>query len=191
MTFARYWQACNYLEDCLSTEKTKAKLTLPMSSGLTRSCMASLSPCGTISRIGASVAEVVAQLHAVGVAADDVLLVHSSFRAVRPIEQGPAGLIEALNRSIGPRGTLVMPSWTGDDDRPFDPAATPASPDLGVVADTFGRLPLVRRWSRTVVNGAIPLPPSSAGRPLFHHPRSCQAKVNEALTTFRLFFAPA
>jgi aminoglycoside N3'-acetyltransferase len=92
-----------------------------------------------------SVAEVVTQLDALGVAVGDVLLVHSSFRAVRPVEQGPAGLIEALSQSIGPGGTLVMPSWTGDDDRPFAPATTPASPDLGIVADTFWRLPLVRR----------------------------------------------
>ena len=39
--------------------------------------------------------------------------------------KGPAGLIEALSRSIGPRGTLVMPSWTGDDDRPFGSRGDP------------------------------------------------------------------
>lgn len=93
----------------------------------------------------ASVAELVAQLHALGVAAGDVLLVHSSFRAVRPVTRGPAGLIEALGRSIGPAGTLVMPSWTGDEDRAFEPASTRAAPDLGIVADTFWRLPLVHR----------------------------------------------
>jgi aminoglycoside N3'-acetyltransferase len=63
-----------------------------------------------------------------------VLLVHTSSRAVRPVEGGPAGLIDALRDALGPTGTLVMPAWTGDDDHPLDPAATPASPDLGVVA---------------------------------------------------------
>ena len=89
--------------------------------------------------------EIVDQLRSLGVKAGGVLLVHTSFRAVRPIEGGPLGLIEALRDALGPDGTLVMPSWTGDDDAPFDPAATPASPDLGIVADTFWRLPGVLR----------------------------------------------
>lgn len=92
-----------------------------------------------------SIDEVVAQLRILGVETGDVLLVHTSFRAVRPVERGPAGLIDALGLAIGPRGTLVMPAWTGDNDRPFDPVTTPASPDLGVVADTFRQLPGVER----------------------------------------------
>src|SRR5512147_115298 len=84
--------------------------------------------------------EVANQLSALGVKKDGVLLVHTSFRAVRPIEGGPVGLIEALRSALGPDGTLVMPSWAGNDDEPFDPARTPASPDLGVVSDTFWRL---------------------------------------------------
>ncbi len=92
-----------------------------------------------------SIAEIRRQLHALGVRPGCVLLVHTSFRAVRPVERGPEGLIEALTRSIGPEGTLVMPSWTGDDDQPFDPATTPAATDLGIVADTFWRLPGVER----------------------------------------------
>ena len=61
-------------------------------------------------------AEVTAQLHALGVERGDVLLVHTSFRNVRPVEGGPLGLIDALRDAIGPGGTLVMPSWTGRDD---------------------------------------------------------------------------
>ena len=57
--------------------------------------------------------EIVEQLRRLGVGAGDVLLVHTSFRAVRPVEGGPAGLIDALQRSIESTGTLVMPSWTG------------------------------------------------------------------------------
>jgi aminoglycoside N3'-acetyltransferase len=40
--------------------------------------------------------------------------------------------------AIGSSSTLVMPSWTGDDDEPFDLAITPASTDLGVAADANG-----------------------------------------------------
>ncbi len=98
-----------------------------------------------MSRDEVSILEIVAQLNALGVHKGDVLLVHTSFRATRPIERGPAGLIEALVHALGSEGTLVMPSWTGDDDQPFDPATTPAAPNLGIVADIFWRLPSARR----------------------------------------------
>lgn len=80
------------------------------------------------------------QLCSLGVRTGGVLLVHVSYRAVRPVEGGPKGLIEALREVLGPDGTLVMPSWGGDDDRPFESATTPAARDLGVVADSFWRL---------------------------------------------------
>lgn len=125
-------------------------------------------------------AEVTAQLHALGVGRGDVLLVHTSFRSVRPIDGGPLGLIEALRDAIGPGGTLVMPSWTGCDDEPFDPRGTPAAPDLGVVADTFWRQPGVLRsehpfacaaagrHAKQIVTGPLPLPPHGPHSPVGH-----------------------
>src|SRR5262245_31301885 len=89
--------------------------------------------------------ELTDQLRSLGVRQGSVLLVHTSFRAVRPVEGGPLGLIETLHGAVGPSGTLVMPSWTGEDDQPFDPDSTRASADLGVVADAFWRLPGVLR----------------------------------------------
>jgi aminoglycoside 3-N-acetyltransferase-4 len=124
--------------------------------------------------------EVAGQLGALGVQKGGVLLVHTSFRAVRPIEGGPTGLIEALRAALGPEGTLVMPSWTGSDEEPFDPATTPASPDLGVVADTFWRLPGVVRsphlfafaaagpQAERVTSGPLPLPPHIPESPVGH-----------------------
>ena len=53
------------------------------------------------------------------------------------------GAIAALREALGPAGTLVMPGMTEDDD-PFDPRQTPC-PGLGVVADTFWRMPGVLR----------------------------------------------
>lgn len=122
--------------------------------------------------------EVADQLRALGVERGGVLLVHSSFRAVRPVEGGPAGLIGALRDALGPDGTLVMPSWTGDDETPFDPAATRASEDLGVVADTFWRMPGVVRSDHPFAFAAagpraaevtadpLPLPPHVAESPV-------------------------
>ena len=123
-------------------------------------------------------AELARQLRTLGVEEGGVLLVHTSFRAVRPIEGGPAGLIAALRAVLGPDGTLVMPSWTGDDERPFQPATTPAAADLGVVADTFWRLPGVVRsdhpfafaavgpQAARVTSDALSLPPHRSDSPI-------------------------
>jgi aminoglycoside N3'-acetyltransferase len=123
-------------------------------------------------------AELVDDLRALGVQSGGVLLVHTSFRAVRPVEGGPSGLIAALRAALGPDGTLVMPSWTGGDDEPFDPERTPAAHDLGVVADTFWRLPGVRRSSHLfafaaagpaaerIVADPLPLPPHIPASPV-------------------------
>jgi aminoglycoside N3'-acetyltransferase len=122
--------------------------------------------------------EVVDQLRALGVEEGGVLLVHTSFRAVRPVAGGPRGLIDALRAALGPGGTLVMPSWTGDDDTPFDPAATAASADLGVVADTFWRMPGAARSDHPFAFAALgpraaeitadplPLPPHVPASPV-------------------------
>jgi aminoglycoside N3'-acetyltransferase len=88
--------------------------------------------------------ELIGQLHQLGVEPGGVLLVHTAFSRVRPVEGGPEGLIAALRTAIGERGTLVMPSMSDDDDRVFDPPSTPCR-GMGVVADTFWRLPGVLR----------------------------------------------
>jgi aminoglycoside N3'-acetyltransferase len=125
-----------------------------------------------------SKAAVTDQLRALGVKAGGVLLIHTSFRAVRPIEGGPLGLIEALRDALGPDGTLVMPSMTDDDDAPFDPASSRSAPDLGVVADTFWRLSGAARSKHPSAFAAIgphaaaitadplPIPPHIAASPV-------------------------
>lgn len=122
--------------------------------------------------------DVAEQLRALGVRAGGVLLVHTSFRAVRPVDGGPRGLVEALRMALGPQGTLVMPSWTGDDDAVFDPASTAASADLGVVADTFWRMPGVARSNHPfafaaagpraveITSDPLPLPPHIPASPV-------------------------
>jgi aminoglycoside N3'-acetyltransferase len=118
------------------------------------------------------------QLRSLGVLPGSVVLVHTSFRALRPIEGGPRGLIEALRGAVAPGGTLAMPSWTGSDDEPFDAASTPSAPDLGVVASTFWRQPGVMRsqhafalaaygqHAQQIVEGPLPLPPHGRGSPV-------------------------
>jgi aminoglycoside N3'-acetyltransferase len=89
-------------------------------------------------------AELTAQILKMGVTPGGVLLVHTSLSSVGPIEDGPQGLIRALRVALGPDGTLVMPSMSDDDDHPFDPRNTSCLA-MGVVADTFWRMPNVSR----------------------------------------------
>lgn len=88
--------------------------------------------------------ELTTQLLELGVTPGAVLLVHASFSKVGPVEGGPPALIGSLQVAIGPDGTLVMPSMTDDDDHPFDARITPCL-GMGVLADTFWRLPGVKR----------------------------------------------
>jgi aminoglycoside 3-N-acetyltransferase len=130
-----------------------------------------------------TVHELVQQLRGLGIHRGGVLLVHTSYRAVRPVQGGPSGLIDALQESVGSEGTLAMPSWTGSDEDVFDAARTAASDDLGVVAQTFWRMPGVRRsdhpfafaaWGRNaafVTQDPIALPP--------HAPESPVGRVHE------------
>ena len=76
-----------------------------------------------------------------------------------------------------------MPSWSGDDDEPFDPKSSPASPSLGVVADMFWRLPGALRSNHVhafaatgpaagkITSDPLPLPP--------HIPQSPVGRVHD------------
>jgi aminoglycoside 3-N-acetyltransferase len=88
--------------------------------------------------------EVARQLLDLGVRPGGVLLVHTAFSRVQPLKGGPLGLIGALRNVLGATGTLVMPAMADDDIHAFDPATSPCR-SMGVVADTFWRLPGVLR----------------------------------------------
>ncbi|WP_200955595.1 AAC(3) family N-acetyltransferase [Sphingomonas sp. Root241] len=119
--------------------------------------------------------EIAGQLRALGVREGGVLLVHSSYRAVRPVVDGPLGLIAALREAVGPAGTLAMPSATGEDDVPFDPATTANREDLGIVPSLFWQQPGVVRSAHFdavaavgpraewITGGPFVLPPAAPG----------------------------
>lgn len=101
------------------------------------------------------------ELRALGVAPGDVLLVHSSMRALGFVAGGVHAVVEALLSAVGPRGTVVVPTHTSENTDPacwqsppvpeqwwpvirsempgFDPARTP-SRWVGVLPET------VRTW---------------------------------------------
>jgi aminoglycoside N3'-acetyltransferase len=127
--------------------------------------------------------ELVRQLRSVGVEPGDVLLVHTSFRAVGPVEGGPEGLITALLEAVGAAGTLVMPSWSGEDDEIFDPARSETDVDLGILPRLFWKRPGAVRSdhphafaalgpaAREILRDPLPLPP--------HIPESPVGRVHD------------
>jgi len=90
-----------------------------------------------------TIGQVARQLRQLGVRSGGVLLVHTSFRAVGPMDGGPVGLIKALRIAVGVSGTIVMPTMT-DGETVFDRHSTPTV-GMGITADTFWRLPGVVR----------------------------------------------
>jgi len=83
-------------------------------------------------------------LVALGVSGDGVLVVHTAFSSFGGRAGAPSDLIAALRLAAGAGGTVVMPSMSDDDEHPFDPRNTPCA-GMGIVADTFWRMPGVNR----------------------------------------------
>lgn len=104
--------------------------------------------------------QVADQLRALGVETGDVLLVHTRFSAVGPIEGGPSGLLAALRTAIGDGGTLVMPTLSAGD-APFCLYTTPTL-EMGVVAETFRKQAGVRAPRTDPTPGAPRLCPDRA-----------------------------
>lgn len=87
-----------------------------------------------------------ADLEALGVEPGMNLMVHSSLRAIGPVEGGAEAVLEVLLRAIGPGGTLMMPTVSGSvrPDQPvFHPDHTPST--VGYLTNLFRVQPGVLR----------------------------------------------
>lgn len=88
------------------------------------------------------------ELRALGLHAGDIVMLHASYRAIRPVEGGPDAVLDALMQAVQPGGGLVMfVSWAntpydafargGPDPAAraewpaFDPATAPVHPGYG------------------------------------------------------------
>lgn len=107
-----------------------------------------------------------ADLRALGLAAGQTVIAHSSLSALGWVCGGPVAVIQALLDVLTPDGTLVMPAHSGELSEPaewqhppvpaawwsiiretmpaFDPRVTPTR-GLGRIAETFRTWPEVRR----------------------------------------------
>ena len=83
------------------------------------------------------ITHIVDNLHNLGVHYGDVILVHSSFKALGKIDNGIETLIQGLLQAVGEAGTLVMPalSWTLRPPEIFNPATTPTN--VGAISEYF------------------------------------------------------
>lgn len=89
--------------------------------------------------------DVVAGLRRLGMKPGDKVLVHSSLSSFGRVEGGAETVIDALLEAVGPLGTVLVPTLTGDEalspaNPPrFDPVSTPCW--TGVIPEMFRKRP--------------------------------------------------
>lgn len=80
-----------------------------------------------------------ASLAALGVQPGGVLVVHSGFKSLGPVEGGPRTVVEALGAAIGEEGTLLTPAFTT---QLTDPACWPFPPSEAERTRLLAEMPL-------------------------------------------------
>jgi aminoglycoside 3-N-acetyltransferase len=122
-----------------------------------------------------TVRSLAADLRALGVAAGDVVMLHSSNRSLGFVAGGTHAVVQAMLDVLGPDGTLVVPTHTPDNSDPaewrnppvpeswwpvlreqtpaFDPSCTP-SRWMGVIAETVRTWPGAQRSDHPQVSCA-------------------------------------
>lgn len=84
-------------------------------------------------------AELVEAFHGIGLCEGDLVLVHSSLRALGPVDGGASTLIDALLKAVGPSGTVSVPTHTfrvvNTAQPVFHQTLTPSN--LGVLPNVF------------------------------------------------------
>lgn len=84
-----------------------------------------------------------------GIGGGDVLIVHSSMKSIGWVQGGPRTVIRALQDTLTPTGTLLMPTFSDNFEKvyepsdPYDPRHSPSR--VGLLTETFRRMPGVRR----------------------------------------------
>ena len=100
-------------------------------------------------------ASLAADLAALGLRRNMIVMVHSSLGRVGWTEGGPSAVIQALLQVLGPNGTLVMPAESPQLGDPasqdvFDPHTTPTT--MGAIPEAFRSYAGTRRSSHPLVS---------------------------------------
>jgi aminoglycoside N3'-acetyltransferase len=101
------------------------------------------------------IADLVGDLHRLGVRPGDRLMVHASLRRIGPVDGGASGVVAALDAALGPQGTWMMVYGAADEHAwvnqrpeperaallagamPFDHLRTPVLGEVGVLAEVM------------------------------------------------------
>jgi aminoglycoside 3-N-acetyltransferase len=91
--------------------------------------------------------QIAAGLLRAGLGRGDVVMVHSSLRSMGHVEGGADAVVDALLETIGPSGTLVVPTFTFGLGRAADPVFDPEhhASEMGVITEAVRRRPGARR----------------------------------------------
>lgn len=129
---------------------------------LAESKMVRLRPILTASDIRAA-------LRRAGVRRGATLMVHSSLSRFGYVAGGPATVVQALRDALGPRGTLIVPTHSGNvlGAPPYDPRTSPAT--TGAIPEYFRKLPGVLR-SPHPTHSVAALGPRAAELTAAHRP---------------------
>ena len=92
---------------------------------------------------GLSREEIVTGLHALGLQAGNVVLVHSAMRTFGHIDGGADTVVDAFLEVLGPRGTLVTPAFTFCHEREEEPIIDPRQDpsEMGAISEAVRRRP--------------------------------------------------
>jgi aminoglycoside 3-N-acetyltransferase len=82
--------------------------------------------------------EIITAVRALGVAPGDLMIVHSSYKSIRPVEGGPLTVAHALVDSVSPGGSVFVPTFNYGND-PYDPATAPSYD--GIVTEYLRKFP--------------------------------------------------
>ena len=91
--------------------------------------------------------ELEAGFTAVGLAPGQVVLVHSAMRTLGRIDGGASTVAQALIDVVGPRGTIVVPTFTFVHEAEAEPIIDPAADrsEMGAITEAVRRRPDARR----------------------------------------------
>ena len=91
--------------------------------------------------------QIIDGLHAIGLKQGDVVLVHTAMRTFGHIDGGAATAMDAFLEVLGPRGTLVAPTFTfcheAEDDPIIDPLQDPS--EMGAITEAVRQHPQALR----------------------------------------------